>query len=37
LAKPLKKARFKRSERIRVGMEDAILRRAKGQEPPKNA
>jgi hypothetical protein len=37
LKTPLKKARFKRSERIRVGYEDALLRKAKLQEPPKQS
>jgi hypothetical protein len=37
LKTPLKKARFKRSERIRVGLEDALQRKAKPQEPPKQS
>jgi hypothetical protein len=32
LKTPLKKARFKRSQRIRVGLEDALLRKAKKEE-----
>ena len=35
LKKPLKKARFKKSQRIRVGLEDALQRKAQGQEQPK--
>jgi hypothetical protein len=37
LKKPLKKARFKKSQRIRVGLEDALQRRAKPVEQPKSA
>ena len=37
LKKPVKKARFKKSQRIRVGLEDALQRRAKTAEQPKSA
>jgi hypothetical protein len=37
LKTPLKKARFKKSQRIRVGLEDALQRKAKPQEQPKSA
>jgi hypothetical protein len=38
LKTPLKKARFKKSQRIRVGLEDALQRKAKAQETaPKSA
>lgn len=35
LKTPLKKHRFKKSQRIRVGFEDALQRRAKPDEQPK--
>ena len=31
----LRKPRFKKSQRIRVGLEDALQRKAKPEEPPK--
>jgi hypothetical protein len=38
LKTPLKKVRFKRSQRIRVGLEDALLRRGTAtSEQPKAA
>jgi hypothetical protein len=37
LKTPLKKARFKKSQRIRVGLEDALQRKAKPQDQPKSA
>ena len=37
LKTPLKKARFKKSQRVRVGLEDALQRKAKPQEQPKSA
>jgi hypothetical protein len=33
LKKPRRKARLKKSQRIRVGLEDALLRKAKNEEP----
>jgi hypothetical protein len=35
LKTPLKKQRFKKSQRIRVGLEDALQRKAKPEEQPK--
>src|SRR3954463_15015898 len=35
LKTPLKKARLKKSQRIRVGLEDALQRKAKPAEQPK--
>jgi hypothetical protein len=35
LKTPLKKARFKKSQRIRVGLEDALQRKAKGEDQNK--
>ena len=37
LKSPLKKYRFKKSQRVRVGLEDALQRKAKGEEPNKTA
>ena len=37
LKTPLKKPRFKKSQRIRVGLEDALQRKAKPEEQPKTA
>jgi hypothetical protein len=37
LKKPLKKARFKKSQRIRVGLEDALQRKTRAPEQPKSA
>jgi hypothetical protein len=36
LKTPLKKARFKKSQRIRVGYEDALLRKSDGSAEQKN-
>ena len=35
LATPLKKKRVKRSERIRIGLEDALQRKASSEAPAK--
>ena len=35
LATPLKKKRVKRSERIRIGLEDALQRKAASEAPAK--
>ncbi len=35
LKKPLKKARFKKSQRVRVGFEDALQRKLTGQDQSK--
>ena len=37
LKTPLRKARFKKSQRIRVGLEDALQRKAKGEDQTKTA
>ena len=37
LKTPLKKARFKKSQCVRVGLEDALQRKAKSEEQPKSA
>ena len=37
LKTPVKKARFKKSQRVRVGLEDALQRKAKPAEQPKSS